>query len=251
MKKILFIVVLLVSSICLLTSCESEAVWTPEKGQLTVWDDATGEVYSDVFKRGATPGHPNIFMLYQYSFSAPGDTPEVMSDWVRKNGELIDKMENQWRQSPYYSKEKATYIEFSCMEELSIISYYELWGRPTGEELVDMFLVKPIGPYFSFPEGDMLPDEGFSEWMTLDEWKTKACVCSAFQFKVKEPIDSPNDLVLRFSVKARNSWNSSYITRTVWVGAGQEDGIYDGGSFADAMSEEERERVEEWMSANK
>ena len=170
-----------------------------------------------------------------------------MSAWVQKNEDLIDKMEQQWRESPYYTPNEPLAFEFSCLEDLSIISYYNLWGRESGEELVDMFLLKPCGPFFSFPEGDILPDEEYDKWMTLKEWKSKACVCCWFHFKAKEPIDSEN-LILMLTTTVRDSWNTTSNTRKVEVLVGKRDGLYGGSPI---LSDEELERVLEWERANR
>lgn len=238
------------SSILLMMACEVAGephdVWSQKKGKLTVWDDTHGVYYCDNTINGAEIGFPNIFLNNSYIHSAPGWGPENKSPWVQKNGELIDKMEQQWRESAYYNKDAPCTLEFSRLEDLSIISYYDLWGRKSGEELVDMFLIKPCGPFFNFPEGDMLPYEEYDKWMTLEEWKSKACACSLFYFKVKEPIDSEN-LIMIFTTTVRDSWNSSHNIRKAGVLVGKRDGLYSGSVI---VSDEERERITEWFEAN-
>lgn len=249
MKSRLFRAVFFVGFMFLTLACNSDnqEVWTPKKGELTVWDDAHGIFYSDVNTRNSEPGLSNIVLLHNYIHEAPGYTPERMSAWVQKNEDLIDKMEQQWRESPYYTPNEPLAFEFSCLEDLSIISYYNLWGRESGEELVDMFLLKPCGPFFSFPEGDILPDEEYDKWMTLEEWKSKACVCCWFHFKAKEPIDSEN-LILMLTTTVRDSWNTTSNTRKVEVLVGKRDGLYGGSAI---LSDEELERVLEWERANR
>lgn len=249
MKNTILRTLLLMSTVCLLGACEFAGdnydVWTPQKGELTVWDDALGMYHGDTKPEGAEIGFPNLFLISEYIHCAPGAGPENKSTWVQQNGDLIDKMEKQWRESPYYTEDAALAFEFSCLEDLSFISYYDLWGRKSGEELVDMFLIKPVGPFFSFPDGDMLPDEEYDKWMTLEEWKSKACVCRLFQFKVKEPIDSEN-LIMMFTITVRNSWNTSSNTRKTAIYNGKVDGIYCG---SEILSEEESQCVREWERA--
>lgn len=136
----------------------------------------------------------------------------ISNAWTITNEDMLEQMEKEWRESPYYTEDKCIIIEFTLMKDLSIICTEEMWGRERGAELVDMFLFKPEGPFFSYPDGKLLPDDGLNEWMTIDELLKKECVYSLLHVKPKEPTPIGDIIIMGVKRTSTSNWGFSQHT---------------------------------------
>lgn len=213
-QQILLTIIVAISAV----GCSYEEVWTFNRGNFYVWDDSVGLLYGGA--SGVGPFGNLCFVLVQeYDIEVPGHNMEDYSMWIKANQKLIEKMEQQWKKSSYYTTEKATTIEFTKLEAVSITSDQTLWGREKGSELADMFLMKPRGPYFTFPDGDIVEDEKLNRWMTFEEWANMSCACSNIDITPKENVTPEFEFIPLFiKAQSRNSWNDASITRVSVMG---------------------------------
>ncbi len=191
-------------------SCETpREVYSHEFGHLYVIDESVSIIGSYTPNFALDGSDMIIQTQYFYRISVPHDDISLYSPWVAANKDLIDQMEQEWMASPYYTEECYALVQFTRTEDISIICNEEMWGRERGAELVDMFLFKPVGPFFSYPDGKLLPDDGLNEWMTIDQWLEKACVCMGLNLKFKELPTLEELFMLGIKYTARNSNNTS------------------------------------------
>lgn len=184
-------------------------VWSPQEGKLYVWDNTITEL--DVGTGNPVDFNtmrPILFCPQKYS-----KDPYDQSSWDETNKALLDKMVKQFKDSPYRDSKERYVLEFTSIEGISIKSNQKLMGREQGEELADMFLIKPLWPYFTFPDGNLVEKELYDKWMSIDEWIAADCIGAGYVFKPKEQTTCGDYLVLSFKVESLDSWHYKPLTR--------------------------------------
>lgn len=249
MKRSVYKAVIMAAALWL-TGCErgeDSAVFTFKDGKFYVWDNSVTDFMLDSYNSFANFEEGQIYIQHNYSIEVPDHNPADYSSWIRNNTALIDKMTQQWRKSSYYDRNKATTLEFTHIKSISVIANQTLWGREKGEELADMFLIQAMGPYFTFPDGDMLGDDGLGEWMSIEEWTSKGCVAASYRLRAKDNSGCGDTVILYCEEVVRDSWDNVDITRRMTYSLKrQSDGKY----LRDISwwGEEEITFEEEWNS---
>ena len=231
-------------SAILAMGCDSpgEPAWRyPDAGKLYVFSE-----YNTWLGGQYTPGLPaddlDNFTMGTYLLVMSTDFPDCA--WYSANQGLEEKINSQWKNSSYYSPTFKGSIIFAPLKSLSIVSNVAHCGRERLTDISDLFLFKPIGPIFTFPEGDMLNDEDFDRWMTIEEWTSKNYVCQSFELQIQGEVEECDDIPIIFSCKAtflRSDLSGDYVSSNeLWLGR-HPDGRYGGYWPAYDIKEEDPE----------
>ncbi|MBO5805839.1 MAG: hypothetical protein J6R10_03165 [Tidjanibacter sp.] len=223
MKRLLTCFVVAIMAI-VATGCKKDVDKMPH-WDFVVFNDASASVYVELKHTGEQLEDIRLIVAHILNTGGDPNYNPYATYWGEKNRTLVEKMEEQWKNSDY--KDSGLVFEFSQFSNLSIIANRTLWGRPAGEELADMFLIKNWPPYFSFPEGDLLPEEGLGQWMSMEQWASQGCVSHHYQIAPKStPSEQFDGLLLLVKERVRNSWNSGYAERLSGIAIAKVNGQY-------------------------
>lgn len=59
---------------------------------------------------------------------------------------------------------------YASLKNISVVANQPIEGRKAGEEIADLFEVKHISYVFTYPEGDLIYEEGQRTHYSIDEW---------------------------------------------------------------------------------
>jgi hypothetical protein len=166
MKKFLFIIM---ASAVALVACTSEPSNNDELLEYATAPFRELRRFNNktiLYAKGYTQTSGHLW----YHLSFQGHFGQVHRQWYKGMKELDRYMYEQAKEMGV--DEKLRGIFYGTLSNISVTANKEVFGRKSGEELVDLFEIVCLPYRFTFPEGELiaLNEEGKGKLMNVEEW---------------------------------------------------------------------------------
>jgi hypothetical protein len=166
MKKFLFIIM---ASAVALVACTSEPSNNDEllEGETAPFRELVKFNNETIlYAKGYTQTSGHLW----YHLSFQGHSGEEYRQWYKGMKELDRYMYEQAKEMGVDKNLQG--IFYGTLSNISVTANKEVFGRKSGEELVDLFEIVCLPYRFTFPEGELiaLNEEGKGKLMNVEEW---------------------------------------------------------------------------------